>query len=135
MSHENGFQYNKLFTNKAPFSCFFFQINKSYEPVKASTYDENMKEWLQFYQLESFFMIENKDLSENPCKILKEVEIFLGIKHYFCKKTISGKRANTGSDYSFMSNTTRDILINYFRPHSLNFFSLVNRTFPWTLYP
>ena len=94
-----------------------------------------MKEWLQFYPLESFFMIENKDLSKNPYKILKEVEIFLGIKHYFGKKSISRKRANRGNDYSYMSNTTRDILINYFRPHSLNFFRLVNRTFPWTLYP
>ena len=94
-----------------------------------------MKEWLQFYPLESFFMIENKDLSENPGKILKEVEIFLGIKHYFCKKAISGQRANSGNDNSFMSNTTRNILIDYFRPHSLNFFNLVNRTFPRTLYP
>ena len=134
MSQENGFQYNMLFINKAPFSRFF-QINNTYEPVKASTYDNNMKEWLQFYPLESCFMIENKDLSENPYKILKEVEIFLGIRRYFDKKNISEKRANTGNDYSYMSNTTRDTLINFFRPHSLNFFSLVNRTFPWTLYP
>ena len=79
--------------------------------------------------------MDNNDLSEKLYEILKEIETFLGIKHYFCKKTISGQRANAGNDYSFMSNTTRNILIDYFRPHSLNFFSLVNRTFPWTLYP
>ena len=101
----------------------------------ASSYDDNMKRWLQFYPLESFLLIENNDLSEKPFEILKEVETFLGIKHYFSKKTISRKRTNTGKYYNFMSNKTRDILTNYFRPHNLNFYGLVKRTFPWTLYP
>ena len=114
---------------------FLLQINMTYPPVTASSYDDNMKRWLQFYPLKSFLLIENKDLSEKPYEILEEIEAFLGIKHYFSGKSVSRKRTNTGYDYSFMSNTTRDILTDYFRPHSLNFFSLVNRTFPWTLYP
>ena len=103
--------------------------------MQASSYDDNMKRWLQFYPLESFFLIENKDLSENPYKILKEVETFLGIQRYFDRKTASGKSKNKAKDYNFMSSATRNVLVDYFRPHALNFFSLVNRTFPWTLYP
>ena len=100
----------------------------------ANSYDDNMKRWLQFYPLESFFLIENNDLSKKPFEILRETETFLGLKHYFSKKIIYQKRIKTGKYHNFMSNTTRHILINYFRPHTLNFFRLVNRTFPWTLY-
>ena len=112
------------------------QIDKTYPPVTASSYDDNMKRWLQFYPLESFLLIENDDLSENPYEVLQEVETFLGIKHYFSSETVRVRRVNAArKPYSFMSNTTRDILIDYFRPHSLNFFRIVNRTFSWTLYP
>lgn len=115
---------------------FLFQINKTYPPVATSNYDDNMKRWLQFYPLKSFLLIENNDLSEKPYEILKEVETFLGIGHFFSKETIHVRRTNRAkTPYNFMSNTTRDILIDYFRPHSLNFFGLVNRTFAWTLYP
>ena len=88
-----------------------------------------MKRWLQFYPLESFLLIDNSDLSEKPYEILKEIEIFLDIKHYFSKKTVSLKRKNNGKYQSNMSNTTRKILIDYFRLHNSNFFNLVNRTF------
>ena len=102
--------------------------------MKVSSYDINMKRWLHFYPLESFLLIDNNDLSKKPYEILKEIEIFLDIKHYFSKKTVSLKRKNNGKYHSNMSNTTRKILIDYFRPHNLNFFNLVNRTFQWTLY-
>ena len=103
--------------------------------MTASSYDDNMKRWLQFYPLESFFLIENNDLSEKPYEILHEIETFLGIRHYLSRETIQAGRRNVAKQpYSFMSSTTRDILIDYFRPHSFNFFGIVNRTFPWTLY-
>ena len=104
--------------------------------MTASSYDDNMKRWLQFYPLKSFLLIENDDLNEKPYEILKEIESFLGIRHYFSKETVHTRRTNgSKKPYNFMSNTTRVILIDYFRPHSLNFFGLVNRTFAWTLYP
>ena len=112
------------------------QINKTYPPVTASSYDDNMKRWLRFYPLESFLLIENNDLSEKPFEILREIEKFLGIKHYFSRETVSVRTLNAAKKpYSFMSNTTRNILIDYFRPHSLNFFGIIKRTFPWTLHP
>ena len=39
-----------------------------------------------------------------------------------------------GEKYDFMSPKTRKILVDHFRPHSLQFFQMVNRTFPWQLY-
>ena len=33
-----------------------------------------------------------------------------------------------------MSNQTRNILIDYFRPHSLNFFRIVSKTFKWQIW-
>ena len=118
------------------FLVSFFQINKTYSPVATSSYDDNMKRWLQFYPLKSFLLIENSDLSEKPYEILQEIETFLGIRHYFSKETIDTRRTNGAKKpYNFMSNTTRDILIDYFRSHNLNFFRILNRTFAWTLYP
>ena len=73
----------------------------------ASSYDDNMKRWLQFYALESFLLIENNDLSEKPYEILHEIETFLGISHYFSKETIQTRMKNEAKKpYNEMSSAT-----------------------------
>ena len=76
-----------------------------------------MKRWLQFYSMKSFLLLENKELSDNPQKVLHQVETFLGIKHFFEKKNLFiGSNAAKG-EYNYMSEKTRNIQIDYFRPH------------------
>ena len=93
-----------------------------------------MERWLQYYPMENFLLVENKDLRDTPLNVLHEIESFLSIGHYFNKKTLK----ITGKDrhhYNYMSTKTRNILVKYCRPHSLRFFKIINRTFPWQLYP
>ena len=64
--------------------------------------------------------------------VLNQIEDFLGVKRHISQQTIFEKKR--WNKYNYMSDKTRRILVDYFRPHSLNFFKIVNRTFDWQLY-
>ena len=42
------------------------QVDKTFDPVRVSSYDDNIKRWLQYYPLNHFLIIENKDLKLKP---------------------------------------------------------------------
>ena len=43
-----------------------FQVIKTFEPVQVSSYDDNINRWTQYYPLDRFLFIENKDLDHKP---------------------------------------------------------------------
>ena len=94
-----------------------------------------MKRWLQYYPLEKFLLIENQRLRTTPVEVLHRIETFIGVKHYFTTKTLQWHGKKDVSHYNYMSKQTKRILIDYFRPHTLHFFDIVGRKFPWKLHP
>ena len=76
---------------------------------------------------------------------LHQVEDFLGIHRHFNQHwvSIAKKKIDLWQfkdlhsdiyEHNYMSNQTRNILVDYFRPHSLNFFRIVSRTFKWQIW-
>ena len=111
-------------------------MNESYEPVKVSCYDDNMNRWLKFYTLDQFLLLQNEEMSKEPVTVLKKVEKFLGLKPHFKQHHFQTTQVNKAKKpYNYLSNDTRKILTNYFRPHMINFYHIVNMTFDWKLYP
>lgn len=108
---------------------FFFSTGES----QVSSYDDYMKRWLQYYPLEKFLLLENKRLKKMPLKVLSTIEAFLGIKNHYTHGYL--KQEGIKRHYNYMSDQTRRIPINYFRPHNIRFFRLVGRKFDWKLYP
>ena len=47
---------------------FPLQVDSNADLVQISSYDDNLKRWLEYYPLDKFLILENKDLASNPVR-------------------------------------------------------------------
>ena len=125
-------------------------VNRLHLEVKLSTYDTAMQRYLKYFTRDQIMIIETNELKNNPAKVLKEVEKFLGLKHvisenmfvfniekkHHCLKRQNGGMACYGIDrgrtvQKQLQNNTIQILKRYFAKHNENFFRLINKRFDW----
>ena len=57
------------------------------DPIQISSYDDNIKRWLKYFNLDQFCIIENSDLASNPIAS-KEISFDWVVKR-FLKKSLS----------------------------------------------
>ena len=116
-----------------------------------SMYGKQMENWLKYFNLDQFLIIESDELKYHPAAVMTKVEDFLGLGHYitpemfvlnkekgyYCIKsnlTESGMACyenDRGRSVTKVSQRTRTKLEKYFRPSNERFFSLIRKTYNW----
>ena len=69
------------------FDFLFFQVDPNADPIQISSYDDNIKRWLKYFNFDQFCIIENSDLASNPIAS-KEISFDWVVKR-FLKKSLS----------------------------------------------
>jgi len=94
-------------------------------------YASNLKKWLEIFPKNQFKYFSTEDLDENYDKIMNSLFSFFKLKEINLKKE---ERKNIGigkGAYPSMKESTRDMLIDYFKPHNDKLYSLINEKFDW----
>ena len=127
------------------------ELNEAHKIVKDSTYDTAMLEYLKYFRLDQFLVIDTDELRYNPAAVLHRVEDFLGLAHYitpdmfvwnkekgyYCIKThlsdtgMACYPPGRGKQIVDINPQTRAILTDFFRPRSQRFFDIIGRSFNW----
>lgn len=126
-------------------------INTKSDAVRRSVYDMPMENWLQYFKLDQFLIIESNELKFNPAKVMRKVENFLGLGHFispemfvlnkekgfYCiqsNMTVNGMAcyaANRGRTQTTVKPSVIYKLKEYFRPKNENFFEIIGKSFDW----
>ena len=94
-------------------------------------YASNLKNWFKIFSENQFKHFSTEELDENYNEIMNSLFSFFNLKEIHLKKV---KRKNIGigkGKYPPMKETTRDMLIDYFKPHNQELYSLINKKFDW----
>ena len=137
--------------NKKGVSRFCFAI-------KHSIYDEGIKRYLQVFNRNQIFVINNDDFRKDPFTVLRDIETFLGIEHvidrkyfayieekgFFCVRSVYNETLVACYDHRrgrklknqlpmniSISDLTMKKLKEYFKPRNEQFFEAIGQTFDW----
>ena len=131
--------YSKVVTN-----CF---------AIKHSLYVRWIENYLKFFKLYSFHIIDWTELVRNPCHTIRELEMFLfngslinctnfiynTRKGFYCVRDVTGKHAGVcyGDNRGRISNginLTANVyksLSKFFKPYNKRLFAILNKTYDW----
>ena len=154
------YQEMKRYTNQyvsKNFSWFVINANssavvKNNDFVRYSVYDEPMMQWLKYFNLSQFLILDAAEFKQNPVSVLKKVEGFLGLGHYITPDMFVFKKdkgfycvqsnfTDTGSacysenrgnkEHITVPQSTIVKLKEYFKPKSEKFFEIIGKSFNW----
>ena len=121
--------------------------------VSASSYYVHLQKWFDVFPLSQFQIIDLYELAKNPLKPLKELERFLEVSSYFdsdnvyfnetrgfhCVKVygkpgkyLCGVSKSKGQERPQVTDTTYNLLKDYFDPLNEQFFESIEKEFNWT---
>jgi len=100
-------------------------IGKSY--LVRGFYAEQLQTWMNKFPKEQLLVISSEDLARKTIETLQTVFDFLKLPDYKIKNLTRKNEAK----YPSMNQNTRKTLIEYFRPHNENLYSLLGRRFDW----
>ena len=92
-----------------------------------SIYHEQMKIWTEKFSQKNLLVISTEDMSKQTSETLNEIFEFLEIKQYNIKQS----RKEKSRDYPKMNSSTRDRLIEFFRDHNKQLYTLIQKKFQW----
>jgi hypothetical protein len=88
-------------------------------------YADQLQAWLRLFPREQMLILKSEDLFDDPTATLKRVAQFLNLPAWEPREY---RRYNVG-DYPEMAASTRQRLMEYFRPHNQRLYDLVGLTF------
>ena len=122
------------------------RIRSHSDLIQHSLYSDHMRRWLDIFPRDQLFVLDGDTLrNNNPAKILKEIESFLGIgayfkedmfslnsnKGYFCPVEPGCLPDEKGHQYTPIPPFLINKLKEYFKPHNQEFYALVGHKFEW----
>lgn len=118
--------------------------------ISVSLYSQHLRNWLQYFPLEQFLIIEARELVKDPLSVTTKVETFLNLRHkitaenfvldkqkgFYCyrqnsnsAKTCMGKKK--GVEHPPINSTTERKLRDFFRPYNKDFYRIIGKDFGW----
>lgn len=129
------------------------EVNTDYSPISISMYDVHMDNWLKYFRLEQFHIVNGDELIRDPVPELQRVETFLGVSPFFRKEMFyfnatkgfycwkkSGRSGvemsyclggGKGREHPVIPEEVISRLRAFFRPHNDRFYQLVGLQFGW----
>lgn len=97
-----------------------------YSYLKRGIYIEQIKKWMKLFPKNRFLIIKTEDFKLNTKKTMSEIFDFLEVPNF----DVNQKRENVGK-YTEMNPETRNLLIEYFKPHNKKLYKYLGRNFDW----
>lgn len=94
-------------------------------------YADNLNNWFKIFPKTQFKHFSTEDLDEDYNEIMNSLFLFFNLKEIKLKKE---ERKNIGigkGPYPPMKEKTRDLLIDYFKPHNEKLYSMIGKKFDW----
>ncbi|OYD09170.1 hypothetical protein CHM34_03860 [Paludifilum halophilum] len=98
-----------------------------YSYLARGIYVDQLERWMKYFPRKQMLIIRSEDFYKNTGSTLRKVTGFLGVPDSSPKTTNPYK---SGS-YEPMNPDTRQLLINYFRPHNRRLYQKLNVDFGW----
>lgn len=95
--------------------------------VIKSMYYEQMKIWIENFSMENLFILSTENMSKNPNEELKKIFEFLNVSPF----KITNPQNRKSAQYDIMKDSTREKLLEFFRPHNKKLFELIEQDFKW----
>jgi hypothetical protein len=90
-------------------------------------YADQLQIWTKLFKWEQLLIISTEDLEKTPIQTLNSVFKFLNLPEYEVKNPEKRKAAK----YDKMNPKTREMLIEYFRPHNEKLYKMIGKRFDW----
>ena len=113
----------KMETNENFYSVYFYR--KSY--LTRGRYAEQLKRWFEFFPKEQFLILKSEDLYSNPTNTYHKTLDFLGLQKF----DLDSFKAHRQRKYSGISDKTRKMLYDYFKPYNEQLYQLIGQNFEW----
>ena len=95
--------------------------------LKKGLYALQLKYWLKIFPRENILIVSTEEFESNQQIIYNKIFEFLNISKFEVKNTKKMEKGN----YLPMKSETRNLLLDYFRPHNHELFELINMEFDW----
>jgi len=95
--------------------------------LKKGLYALQLRYWLKIFPRENILIVSAEEFESNQQIIYNKIFEFLNISKFEVKNTKKMEKGN----YLPMKSETRNLLLDYFRPHNHELFELINMEFDW----
>ena len=105
-----------------------FLVNTFYElDLAKGFYAEQLRFWFEKFPKKNILLISSEDLSTDTNRIISEIFEFLEVP----KQEISDLTKQNKIKYPKMRDSTREILIDFFKPYNEKLFDMIGKRFDW----
>ena len=114
--------------NKKNIDDYAFLVNTFYELLLArGFYAKQLEFWFKKFPRKNILLISSEELATNTDKTISEIFEFLEVPI----QKISDLTKQNEIKYPKMKDSTREILINFFKPYNEKLFGVLGRRFNW----
>lgn len=92
-----------------------------------SLYSIQLKNWLTSFSKDQLYFLSTEQLSSKPNETMSGIFNFLGLPRH----TLSEFKKEKKAIYPEMNISTRNDLLEFFKPYNNELFSLIGNNFPW----
>jgi len=118
----------KIENNRNDEENYTFLVDEFYELLLArGFYAKQLEFWFKKFPRKNVLLISSEELATNTDKTISEIFEFLEVP----VQKISDLTKQNERKYPKMKDSTRDTLINFFKPYNEKLYSLVNQHFDW----
>ena len=104
-----------------------FIIHPVFSYLRYGIYVDFIKAWMQFFTKEQFLILPTYELNNNHEEFLKRAFEFLNVPN--CK--VNGLERKNVGEYKKLDESTRKLLVDYYKPHNERLFKLLGKNFGW----
>jgi hypothetical protein len=91
-------------------------------------YEKQLKIWLNHFPRNQILFLTTEELTINPNKTFKKIFDFLNLPNFIIENY---EKQNVGKYTKKMDFDTRKFLINFYKPHNLKLYKLLEKNFDW----
>ena len=104
-----------------------FDNHVNFHYLRHGHYAEKLKNWFKVFPKEQILILINDEFNADIDKSLKKTFKFLDLPNYTVKNKI---KHNVGK-YTKMQESTRKLLVDYFRPYNQKLYQLIGKDLDW----
>ena len=106
----------------------YVSFNFQYYPyLSEGIYVDGLKAWMRFFRREQMLVLKGEDFYRHPSTIFKQVTDFLSLPGWEPK----AYQKRNDAFYPKMETTTRERLIDYFKPHNQRLYEFLGADLGW----
>ena len=118
-------EYDLMKNDQEYYSDMYFRFGYLHRGL----YFEKLKKWTSVFDKKNFLIIQSEEFFKNTSEKYKQVLDFLELPKWEPKKFVHYKKRNIKQPN--MNPQTREMLIEYFRPHNKKLYELLGKEFDW----